>query len=904
MDEPNVGQAITSLKKETWLLKYGRRGKPKFCPFRLSNDETMLIWYVKRKEKQLRLSNVSRIMAGQRTASFQRYPRPDKEYQSFSLIYHNRSLDVICKDKDEADNWFAALRALISRNNRQTCDRVSSDSSSVTTQKTSLLTKSNSSRDIVSDISSMIFIEYESGNNRSTGHRSVNKPQRITLGIAFSDPLFHSDSTARFPQKENKYASDRGDSSQLSLSSAVSSPSRESLPEDYDSLKDVYIWGEGTGDGYLGGGVHRIGSTCSTRTNALLPKALKSITVLDVKKISCGSRHAVLVTESGEIYSWGEESGGRLGHGIETDVSAPKLIYLNGLEIESVACGENHTCALTQNGDLYTWGDGIHNFGLLGHVSPVSHWTPRKVRGAIEGMHISYISCGPWHTAAITSHGLLFTFGEGTFGALGHGDANSIYVPKEVEALKGLITKQVACGVWHTAAIVEIDSETSRKLFTWGNGDNGQLGHGNKVSTFIPSCVATLIDKNFYQVACGSSMTVALTTSGIVYTMGGTGSGGNLPSCVEGLRDKYIKEIACGSHHIAILNSKFEVYTWGKGTHGQLGHGDNNEREVPTLVEALSGTKVKSVVCGSNTTIAVCVQKCVTTVDLSMCSGCHEQFNFHRKLHHCYNCGLAFCKACSRKKSSKALLASGMDKSYRVCDGCYSKINNDMDLQTTFQPPKVDKENISCNSSGYKPHRLLSRLSFASSEHLDDSSQDHALLQHSGTLMREYAHIPITSSTSSSTFGYTDPILASHSVSVVGGQEASPISITSSPNRLVSLSSDVGSLASNEIRSNDYNRKNKFLMQEMSTLREQVEVLSHKARLLEAELERRSRQLKEATEQAWDEGEKNKATKEAIKSLTMQLDELVTRTGQGASSSCRVSSANSGSTFGLASGAY
>ncbi|KAF5939088.1 hypothetical protein HYC85_023347 [Camellia sinensis] len=48
-------------------------------------------------------------------AIFQRYPRPDKEYQSFSLIYNDRSLDLICKDKDEAEVWFVGLKALISR---------------------------------------------------------------------------------------------------------------------------------------------------------------------------------------------------------------------------------------------------------------------------------------------------------------------------------------------------------------------------------------------------------------------------------------------------------------------------------------------------------------------------------------------------------------------------------------------------------------------------------------------------------------------------------------------------------------------------------------------------------------------------------------------------------------------
>lgn len=93
--ERDIEQAIIALKKGAYLLKYGRRGKPKFCPFRLSNDETVLIWFSGNEEKHLKLSHVSRIISGQRTPIFQRYPRPEKEYQSFSLIYSERSLDVV-----------------------------------------------------------------------------------------------------------------------------------------------------------------------------------------------------------------------------------------------------------------------------------------------------------------------------------------------------------------------------------------------------------------------------------------------------------------------------------------------------------------------------------------------------------------------------------------------------------------------------------------------------------------------------------------------------------------------------------------------------------------------------------------------------------------------------------------
>ncbi|KAJ6370767.1 hypothetical protein OIU77_001303 [Salix suchowensis] len=113
-----VEQALLAMKKGAHLLKCGRRGKPKFCPFRLSTDEKYLIWYSGQEEKQLRLCLVVKIVTGLRTRQLQ----PDKENQSFSLIYTNgdsaHSLDLICKDKAQADSWFIGLRAVISRCHR------------------------------------------------------------------------------------------------------------------------------------------------------------------------------------------------------------------------------------------------------------------------------------------------------------------------------------------------------------------------------------------------------------------------------------------------------------------------------------------------------------------------------------------------------------------------------------------------------------------------------------------------------------------------------------------------------------------------------------------------------------------------------------------------------------------
>ncbi|KAK9273771.1 hypothetical protein L1049_018581 [Liquidambar formosana] len=566
--ERDIEQAITALKKGAYLLKYGRRGKPKFCPFRLANDESVLIWFSGKEEKHLKLSHVSKIISGQRTPIFQRYPRPEKEYQSFSLIYNDRSLDLICKDKEEAEQWFSGLKALISRSHHRKW-RTESRSDGIPSEANSPRTYTRRS--------SPLHSPFGSGDSlQKGGSDSVHGQMKAMTMDAF----------------------------RVSLSSAVSSSSQGSGHDDGDALGDVFIWGECTADGVLGGGNHKVGSF-GGKMDSLLPKALESAVVLDVQNIACGGRHAALVTKQGEIFSWGEESGGRLGHGVDSDVLQPKLIdALSNTNIELVACGEYHTCAVTLSGDLYTWGDGTYNFGLLGHGNEVSHWVPKRVNGPLEGIHVSYISCGPWHTAVVTSAGQLFTFGDGTFGVLGHGDRRSVSKPREVESLKGLRTVRAACGVWHTAAVVEVmvgnsssSNCSSGKLFTWGDGEKGRLGHGDKEAKLVPTCVAALVEPNFCQVACGHSLTVALTTSGHVYTMGSPNYGqlgnpqvdGKLPTRVEGkLSKSFVEEIACGAYHVAVLTSRTEVYTWGKGANGRLGHGDTDDKHSPSLLKDMA----------------------------------------------------------------------------------------------------------------------------------------------------------------------------------------------------------------------------------------------------------------------------------------------------------------------------
>lgn len=941
--ERDIEQAITALKKGAYLLKYGRRGKPKFCPFRLANDESVLIWFSGKEEKHLKLSHVDRIISGQRTPIFQRYPRPEKEYQSFSLIYGDRSLDLICKDKDEAEAWFSGLKALISRC-RHRKGRTESRSDGIPSEATSPRTYTRSSP-LNSPFGSNDGMQKDSGDQLRL-QSPFGSPPKNGLNKAFSDVILyavppksffppdsatesvHSLSSGGSDSMHGQMRPPSADAFRVSLSSAVSSSSQGSGHDEGDAMGDVFIWGEGTGDGVLGGGLHRLGSNLGVKMDSSLPKALESAVVLDVQNIACGGRHAALVTKQGEIFSWGEEWGGRLGHGVDADVLHPKLIdALSNMNIELVACGEYHTCAVTLSGDLYTWGDGAYNFGLLGHGNEVSHWVPKRVNGPLEGIHVSSISCGLWHTAVVTSAGQLFTFGDGTFGVLGHDDRKSVSIPKEVESLKGLRTVRAACGVWHTAAVVEVmvgnpsSSNCSLgKLFTWGDGDKGRLGHGDKEAKLVPTCVAALVEPNFCQVVCGHSLTVALTTSGHVYTMGSPVYGqlgnphadGKLPTRVEGkLSKSFVEEIACGAYHVAVLTSRTEVYTWGKGANGRLGHADTDDKNSPTLVEALKDKQVKSIACGTNFTAAICLHKWISGIDQSMCSGCRQPFNFKRKRHNCYNCGLVFCHSCSSKKSMKASMAPNPNKPYRVCDGCYSKlmktIENDASSQSSVsrrgiisqQPNETTDKDEKFESKSRTQLTRLSSMEYIKPVESRTSKRNKRLEFNSSRV----SPVPSNGSqwgalTISKSF---NPVFGSSkkffSASVPGSRivsrATSPISRRPSPPRSTTPTPTLAGLTSPKIVVDDTKRTNDSLSQEVVKLRAQVENLSRKTQLQEVELERTTKQLKEAIAFAAEETAKCKAAKEVIKSLTAQLKDMAERLPLGTARNVRSPSSTS-----------
>lgn len=231
-----------------------------------------------------------------------------------------------------------------------------------------------------------------------------------------------------------------------------------------------------------------------------IPKQVLFDSTLKVIRVSCGAAHSIALLADGTVWSWGLGAGGRLGHGNEFSLSSPKKItgFPKLTKISEITCGWNHAICITSDEHIYTFGNGSD--GQLGTGKFQDELSPVK----IERMFGYIIDCAAFnHTMLLTSTGL-FTWGWGEHGELGLGSTENQCSPCLVDVGEHEII-EVTCGAFHSAAVSK-----DGLLLTWGLGTHGQLGHGDTSSQTSPYVVQYLQDKHIFEVACGFSHTIVI----------------------------------------------------------------------------------------------------------------------------------------------------------------------------------------------------------------------------------------------------------------------------------------------------------------------------------------------------------------------------------------------------------
>ncbi|XP_055592814.1 uncharacterized protein LOC129744353 [Uranotaenia lowii] len=208
----------------------------------------------------------------------------------------------------------------------------------------------------------------------------------------------------------------------------------------------------------------------------------------------------------------------------------PHAAFLKQLDLEvvSVQCGRLHTLLLTNNG-VYSM--GANNLGQLGIGSHVLNALQPMLIQTLDGKNITHICAGQYHNAVV-ANGLLYTWGWGIFGQLGHGSVADSSKPKVVEFFRKKNVQQISLGHAHTLVLCK-ENTAKNVLYVFGSNHYGQLGLGQddrfnatvdtrNGKSFILSLIPRRLDfdEELTLISTNLFVNLALTESNKLYTWG------------------------------------------------------------------------------------------------------------------------------------------------------------------------------------------------------------------------------------------------------------------------------------------------------------------------------------------------------------------------------------------------
>jgi alpha-tubulin suppressor-like RCC1 family protein len=297
-----------------------------------------------------------------------------------------------------------------------------------------------------------------------------------------------------------------------------------------------------------------------------------------------GPRHSGVVTEDGSLYTFGTGNWGVLGHGNEdsVDFSKPKRVdYFskNNIKIKKVCMGDFHTIALSDKGEVYTWGFGgrkglfqflASDYGALGHGDKVHTFVPKKVKYFENNkVKIKDIASGIRHSVALSDDGYVYTWGKGEFGLLGNGSNKDAALPIKNEYLEMYKTEnpkhsvvKIDCADEYTAALTE-----DGNVYVWGKNNQGQLGMGSGIgvdfyeSEKFPVLNQKPKDTIFTDFSCGENTMMMSDTKGILYKTGWRLD--YVPNIISMSQHIKHKMFFCGNSYYCMIDTEGNVYQWG-----------------------------------------------------------------------------------------------------------------------------------------------------------------------------------------------------------------------------------------------------------------------------------------------------------------------------------------------------
>ena len=326
--------------------------------------------------------------------------------------------------------------------------------------------------------------------------------------------------------------------------------------------------------------------------------------------ISAGYDHSCGILYNGTAMCWGKGEYGRLGNGLTDDQLTPVTVNLPaGRTAVSISAGDEHTCAILDDGRAVCWGLG--SYGMLGNDDVTIQTNPVYVTMSSERTFTG-ISAGANHSCALLDNGSAVCWGYGASGRLGNGIITNWATPQYVNLPAGRTATSISAGYSHSCATLDNGSAVC-----WGAGSYGKLGNGDNGGNPQTNPVFANLgaaQRTATSIIVGGGHTCAILDDGSV-SCWGSGVNGSLGDGEDGDSTSPIQvDIPSGrtvtgltsdnNHNCAILDNGSAV-CWGSGQFGKMGNGRTTDQFTPDYITPPDGRTVISIDAGNEHLCAV-----------------------------------------------------------------------------------------------------------------------------------------------------------------------------------------------------------------------------------------------------------------------------------------------------------
>lgn len=313
--------------------------------------------------------------------------------------------------------------------------------------------------------------------------------------------------------------------------------------------------------------------------------------------IVAGGMHTAVLTKEGEVFTFGCNDEGALGRHVEEEEECftPGKVNIEGRVVQ-LSAGDSHTVALTEDGRVFAWGTFRDSSGAIGLNMQGMQKLPVRL---LPNIPVKKVASGADHIALLTHDGAIYSLGNSEQGQLGRvpemfshrggrRGMDFLLTPDQIH-LKAKST--VFVDMW--AGSYNIVAQTEKgDVLVMGLNNYKQMGLDTAVTYYLPTKSASLSQKGWTSMSMGQHHTLALDRHNKVHALGrheygrlGLGpvtGDAEVPTSVPALADKTCLEVACGTTVSYAVTDSGELYAWGMGDNGQLGTGDESDLDVPT----------------------------------------------------------------------------------------------------------------------------------------------------------------------------------------------------------------------------------------------------------------------------------------------------------------------------------